>query len=123
MEERLNDHGFQRNAVGPCLCWGAMLEALGVRWGDDFIFGIPDERADDLEQLMRGVFKVEICERIGPGFLTSAEFLLKKMGWNAEGLGTIRNTHWQWLTGLVSTVRSNSSKRSGKSLWHLGRKR
>ena len=61
-----------------------MLEALGVHW-DDFIKGIPDDRADDLEQLMREVFKVKICERIGPGFLTSEEFLHKKVGWNAEG--------------------------------------
>ena len=53
VEERLNDHGFQRNAVVPCLCWGATLEALGVHWEDDFIFSIPDDRADDLEQLMR----------------------------------------------------------------------
>ena len=44
VEEGLNDHGFQRNAVVPCLYWGAMLEALGVHWGDDFIFGIPDDR-------------------------------------------------------------------------------
>ena len=35
--------------------------------------------------LMREVFKVKICERIGPGFLTSVEFLHRKMGWNAEG--------------------------------------
>ena len=48
--------------------WGAMLEAVGVHWGDDFIFGIPDDRADDLEQLMREVFKVKICECIGPWF-------------------------------------------------------
>ena len=61
-----------------------MLEALGVHWGDDFIFGIPDDKADDLEQLMREVFKVKICERIGPGFLTSVEFLHKKVGWDAE---------------------------------------
>ena len=45
-----------------------MLEALGVHWGDDFIFGIPHDRADGLEQLMREVFKVKICERIGPVF-------------------------------------------------------
>ena len=75
VEEGLSDHGFQRNAVVPCLYWGAMLEALGVHWGDDFIFGIPDDRADDLERLMREVLKVKICERIGPGFLTSLEFL------------------------------------------------
>ena len=75
VEEGLNDHGFQRNAVVPCLYWGATLEALGVHWRDDFIFGIPDNRADDLEQMMREVFKVKICERIGPGFLTPVEFL------------------------------------------------
>ena len=59
VEEGLNDHGFQRNAVVPCLYWGAMLDALGVHWGDDFIFGSPDDGADDLEQLMREVFKGE----------------------------------------------------------------
>ena len=64
---------------------GATLEALGVHWGHDFIFCIPDDRADDLEQLMREVFKVKICERIGPGFLTAVEFLHRKVAWNAEG--------------------------------------
>ena len=47
--------------------------------------GIPDDRAHDLEHLMREVFKVKICERIGPGFLSSVEFLHRKVGWNAEG--------------------------------------
>ena len=56
-----------------------------MHWGDDFIFDIPDDRADDLEELMCDVFKVKICERIGPGFLTSVEFLHKKVVWNAEG--------------------------------------
>ena len=65
--------------------WGATLEALGVHWGDGFIFSIPDDRADDLEHLMREVAKVKICERISPGFLTSAEFLHRKVAWNAEG--------------------------------------
>ena len=69
VEEGVNDRGFQRNA-GPCLYWRATLEALGVYWGDDFIFSISDDRADDLEQVMRKVFKVKICERIGPGCLT-----------------------------------------------------
>ena len=31
VEEGLNDRGFQRHAVVPCLYWGAMLEAPGVR--------------------------------------------------------------------------------------------
>ena len=48
--------------------------------GDDFIFGVPDDRAEDLEQLMREVFKVKVCERIGPGFLTSWESLHKEVG-------------------------------------------
>ena len=52
---------------------------------NDYIFSIPDDKADDLEQWMREVFKVKICERIGPGFLTSVEFLHKKVAWNAEG--------------------------------------
>ena len=77
VEEGLNEHGFQRNAVVPCLYWSATLEALGVHWGYDFIFGIPDDKADDLEQLMREVFKVKTCERIGHGFLTSVELLHK----------------------------------------------
>ena len=68
VEEGLNDHGFQRNAVVPCLYWGATLEALGLHWRDDIIFSIPDGRADDLEQLMCEMFKVKICERIGPWF-------------------------------------------------------
>ena len=34
VEEGLNEHGFQRNAVVPCVYWSAMLEALGVHWGD-----------------------------------------------------------------------------------------
>ena len=58
VEEGLNEHGFQRNAVVPCLYWGAMLEA----WRDDFIFGIPDDMADDLERLVREVFMVKICD-------------------------------------------------------------
>ena len=36
VEEGLNDHGFQRNVVVPCLYWGAMLEALGVHWWTRF---------------------------------------------------------------------------------------
>ena len=70
VEEGLNDHGFQRSAVVPCLYWGATLEALGVHWGDDFTFSIPDDRADDLEQLMCEAFRVRVCERVDPGFLT-----------------------------------------------------
>ena len=84
VEEGLNDHGLQRNAV-PCLYWGAVLEALGVHWRDDFSLGIPDDRADHLEQLMREVFKAENCECVGCGFLTTVEFLHRKVAWNAEG--------------------------------------
>ena len=96
-----------------------------MHWGDDFIFGIPDDRADDLEQLMREVFKVKICERIGPGFLTSVEFLHRKVAWNAEGFSWTHDPKHTlaMADGSVSTARSNSSKRSGTLLWHLVRKR
>ena len=57
------EHGFQRNAVVPCLYWSATLEALGVHCH----LRNPDNRADDLEQLIREVFKVKICERISRG--------------------------------------------------------
>ena len=33
---------------------------------------------------MREVFKVKTCERICPGFLTSVEFLHRKVAWNSE---------------------------------------
>ena len=92
---------------------------------DDFIFGIPHDRAGDLEQMMREVSTVKICERIRPGFLTAVEFLHRKVGWSAEGFSSThdpKHTHWQWLMGLVSTARSNSSERSGTSLWFLVRK-
>ena len=101
----------------------------GVHWGDDFIFGIPDDKAVDLEQLMREVFKVKICERIGPGFLTSVKFLHRKLGWNAEGFSwthdpkhTLAMVDGFGFNGKKQ-LRSNSSKRSGKSLQHLDRKR
>ena len=127
VEEGLNEHGFQRNAVAPCLYWAAALEALGVRWKTIFIFGISDDRANDLQQLMREMFKVKICERVGLEFLTAAEFFHREVARNAKDspgrtIRTHTHTQWQCLVGLVSTARGNSSKRSGTSLWLLVRK-
>ena len=62
-----------------------MLEGLGVNWRDGLIFGIPDDSARDLDQLMSEDFKVEICERVGLGFLTAVDLLHRKVAWNAEG--------------------------------------
>ena len=53
VEEGLNERGFQRHAVVSCLYWDSMLEALGVHWGDDFILGISDDMADDLEEVLK----------------------------------------------------------------------
>ena len=84
------EEGTQRSWLSE-KCGGAMFvlgRNAGSTWcalGRRFHLCIPDDKADDLEQLMREVFKVEICERIGPGFLTSVEFLHKKVGWNAQG--------------------------------------
>ena len=60
---------------------------------------------------------MKICEHIGPGFLTSVEFLHRKVAWNAEGFSghTIRNTHWQWLTGLVF----NGKKQLEQTKWKV----
>ena len=57
-----------------------MLEALGVHWGDDFIFGRPDDKANDLEPLMREVFKVKICERCWPWVLHGCGVLTWESG-------------------------------------------
>ena len=113
--EGLNDHVFQRNAVVPCLYWGATLEAFGVHWGDDFIFGIPDDRADDLEHLMR-VFKVKICERIGPGFLTSTEFLHRKVAWNAEGFSCTHDPNTQ---AMADGFGFNGRKQLEQTRWNV----
>ena len=55
-----------------------------MQWGDDFIFGLPDSVADDLDHVMREVFEVKICERVGPGFLSAVELLRKKVAWHAD---------------------------------------
>ena len=119
VEEELNERGSQRNAVVPNLYWSATLEAVGVHWGDDSSF------AFQMTKGMREVFKLFSVNASAMTF-----FHLRSSGtgrWLRTlkvPLGrTIGNTHWQWLTGLVSTVRSNLSKRSGTSPWLLVRKR
>ena len=39
---------------------------------------------NDLEKLMREAFRVKVCERVDPGFLTTVEILHRKVAWNAE---------------------------------------
>ena len=51
------------------------------KWLHSAISGV---RANDLEQLMRETFRVRACERVDPGFLTTAEILRRKVAWNAE---------------------------------------
>ena len=83
-----------------------MLEALDVHWGDDFIFGIPDDRADDLEQFDA------FCERIGAGFLTSLEFLHRKVAWNAEG--------FSWTKDPKHTFQRQEATRANEVESHCG---
>ena len=84
VEEGPNEHGLQKDAVVPCWYWKATLKTCGVYWGDCFIPAFSDDRANDLEQLMREAFKVKICEHVDPGFLTTVKFLHRKVAWNAE---------------------------------------
>ena len=84
LEEHLNEHGVLKDAVVPCWYWIATLKKCGVHLGDGFIPAISDDRANDVEQLMRESFKVKICDHVDSGFLTTAEILRRKVAWNAE---------------------------------------
>ena len=33
---------------------------------------------------MREAFRVRVCERVDPGFLTTVEFMRRKVAWNVE---------------------------------------
>ena len=86
VEEDLHEHGLQKDAVVPWWYWKATLKTCGVHWGDGFTPAILGVRANDLEQLMRETFRVRACERVDPAFLTTVEFMRRKMAWNAEEL-------------------------------------
>ena len=98
VEEGLNGHGFQRNVVVPCLNRSTALETFGVHWGDDFIFAVPCDLADELEQVMREVFNVKIFERVGPGFTTSVAFLKHTVAmaetFGFDGKKQLKQTKW-----------------------------
>ena len=49
-----------------------------------FIPTISGVRANDLVQLTRETFRVRVCERVDPGFLTTVEFMRRKVAWNVE---------------------------------------
>ena len=51
---------------------------------DGFIPAISGVRANDFEQLMRETFRVRACERVDRGFLTTVEFIRRKVAWNAQ---------------------------------------
>ena len=60
------------------------MKTCGVYCGDDFIPAISGVRANDLGQLMRETFRVRACKRADPGFLTTVEFIHRKVALNAE---------------------------------------
>ena len=53
VEEDLNEHGLQKDAVVLWSYWKTTLKTCSVHWGDDSIPAISGVRANDLEQLMR----------------------------------------------------------------------
>ena len=71
------------------------MEALGVHWGDDFIFGIPDDRADDLEQLMREL----------------------SMAWNAEGFSWTHDP--EHTLAMADGFGFNVNKQLGQTKWNV----
>ena len=85
VEEGLNDHGF-REMRWCRVCTGAQCWKHLVCTGETISSSAFQMTGRTISNnSMREVFKVKICERIGPGFLTSVEFLHRKVGWNAEG--------------------------------------
>ena len=84
VEEDLNGHGLQKDALVPWWYWKATLKTRSVHWRDGFIPAISGVRANDLGQLMRETFRVRACKRVDPGFLTTVEILRRKAVWNAE---------------------------------------
>ena len=92
----------------------AVLEALGVHWRDDSIFGLPDDRANDLEQLMREVFNVKICERVGPGCLSTVEFFHRKVARNAEGFSWTHDTQ-----AMAEGFGFNGKKQLEQTKWNI----
>ena len=86
VEEDLEEHDLQEDALVPWWYWKATLKTCSVHWRDGFTPAITGVRANGLEQLMRETFRVGVCERVDPGFLTTVEILRRKMAWNAEDL-------------------------------------
>ena len=84
VEEGLNEHGLQKDAWVPWWFWKATLKTCSVYRGDGFILAISGVRANGLGQSMREAYRVEVCERVDPGFLTTVEFMHRKVAWNAE---------------------------------------
>ena len=110
---------------------GAMVVTGEQRWRREVFLGemasffpFSGVGANDLVQWMREAFRVRVCERVDPGFLTTVEFMRRKVAWNAEDFFWIYDPTKNWLSlmSLVSLARSNLSKRRA-SLWHPVRKR
>ena len=84
VEEGPSEHGLQKNSLVPWWYWKATLKTCSVHCGDAITPAISGVRANDFEQLMRETFRVRVCERVDPGFLTTVEILRRKVVWNAE---------------------------------------
>ena len=83
-EDGPNEHGLQKDALVPWWYWKATLKTCSVHWRDGFVLAISGVRANDLQQLMRETFRVRICERVDPGFLTTVEFMRRNVASNVE---------------------------------------
>ena len=77
---------------------------------DDFIFGIPHDRAGDPEQTTREASTVKTCERVGPGFLTVVEFLHRKVAWSAEGFSLTHDPKHTQTLAMAGGFGFNSKK-------------
>ena len=86
----------------------------------NFLFGLPSDMADDLEQLMR-VFKVKICERVCPGFWSSVGIPPQDscMERRMCHLDPRPETHWRWSTAFGF----DGKKPLEQAKWHRDHRR
>ena len=57
VEEDLNEHGLQKDAVVLWWYWEATLKTCSVHWGDGYSPAISGVKANDLEQFVLDTFR------------------------------------------------------------------
>ena len=86
----LTDNGFAEAKVEPNVFHADTVADIdddidGVVHGDDFLFSTVQERADELDIIMKDNFDIKLLGRVGPGAGTEAPTLKRKINFTREG--------------------------------------